>query len=161
MILFIQHTQASKSEGVPEQNPFDRNACAVVGFRKIGKAHSAIETLFGFMNFIHVMDKDSCNEMSKDLAKSYSKVAKRSMLEAAKALNSDDENLCNIGISCDGPWQKRVFSYLLGAMTIISVDTGKCLDYKVCPVYIIAEPKGHRCIQEVCKCNPRHARVLD
>ena len=100
------------------------------------------------------MDKDSCNEMSKDVAKSYSKVAKRSMLEAAKALNSDDENLCNIGISCDGPWQIRVFSYLLGAMTIISVDTGKCLDYKMCPVYIIAEPKGHRCIQEVCKCNP-------
>ena len=61
------------------------------------------------------MDKDSFNEMSKDVAKSYSKVAKRSMLEAAKALNSGDENLCNIGISCDGPWQKRVFSYLLGS----------------------------------------------
>ena len=101
------------------------------------------------MNFIHIMEKDSFNEMSKDGAKFYSKVAKRSMLEAAKALNSGDENLCNIRISCDGPWQKRVFSYLLGAMTIISVDTGKCLDYKVCPVYIIAEPKGHRCIRSL------------
>ena len=94
---------------MPEQNPFDRNARAVVGFREIGKWHSAIETLFEFMNFIHVMGKDSFNEMSKDVAKSYSKVAKRSMLEAAKELNSGDENLCNIGVSCDGMWQKKRF----------------------------------------------------
>ena len=84
---------------MPEQKPFDRNACAVVGFRGIGRGHSAIETLFGFRNFIYIMGKDSFNEMSKDVAKSYSKVAKRSMLEAAKELNSGVENLCNIGIS--------------------------------------------------------------
>ena len=36
------------------------------------------------MSFIHVMGKDSLNEISKYVAKSYSKVAKRSMLEAAK-----------------------------------------------------------------------------
>ena len=61
---FIYTTDTSKqvSHGVPEQNPFDINACAVVGFREIGKGHSAIETLFWFMNFIHVMDKDSFNE---------------------------------------------------------------------------------------------------
>ena len=97
---------------MPEQNPFDRNARAVVGFREIGKGHSAIETLFGFINFMHVMCKDSFNEMSRDVANSYSKVAKRSMLEAAKALNSGDENLCSIGISCDGQCQQRIFFLL-------------------------------------------------
>ena len=74
----------------------------------LGKyGHSAIETLLGFMIFIHVMGKDSLNEMSKYAAKSYSKIAKRSMLEAEKDLNSGDENLCNIGLSYDGTWQKR------------------------------------------------------
>ena len=78
------------------------------------------------------MHKDSFSAMNKDVAMSYSKVARSSMLEAANELHSDDENLlCNIGISCDGTWQTRGFSSLLGAVTVISVDTGKCLDYKV------------------------------
>ena len=54
---------------------------------------------------------------------------------------------------------KKSFFLLLGA--VISVDTGKCIDYKVCPVHMIAEPKGHRCIQEVCKYNQRLVVVLD
>ena len=58
------------------------------------------------MNFAPVMGKESFNEMSKDVAESYSQVAKRSMLEAANELHSVDENLCNIGVSCDGTWQK-------------------------------------------------------
>ena len=53
MILFIQHTSNQVChEGVPGQNPFDINARVVVGFREIGKEHPAIETLFGFMNYI-------------------------------------------------------------------------------------------------------------
>ena len=56
---------------------------------------------------------------------------------------------CNIGVSCDA------------AVTVLSVDTFKCLDYKVCCVYIMGEPKGHRYIQEVCKCNPWLEWVLD
>ena len=132
---FVYNTYTSKHinrQQVPGQNPFDINARAVVAFREIGKGHSAIDTLFGLMNFIPVMHKDSFSAMNKDVALSYSKVARSSMLEAAKELHSDDENLlCNIGISCDGTWQKRGFSSLLGAVTVISVDTGKCLDYKV------------------------------
>ena len=131
---FVYNTYTSKHinrQQVPGQNPFDINARAVVAFREIGKGHSAIDTLFGLMNFIPVMHKDSFSAMNKDVAVSYSKVARSSMLEAANELHSDDENLCNIGISCDGTWQKRGFSSLLGAVTVISVDTGKCLDYKV------------------------------
>ena len=82
------------------------------------------------MNFVPVMGKESFNEMSKDVAESFSQVAKRSMLEAANELHSGNENLCNIGVSCDGTWQKKGFPSL-GAVNVISVDIGKCLDYKI------------------------------
>ena len=94
-----------------------------------------MESLFGFMNFLPVMGKDSFSEMNKDIAVSYSKVAKGCMLKAANEVHSgaDDNSLCDIGVSCDGTWQERGFSSLLGAVTVISVETGKCLDYKVMP----------------------------
>ena len=55
------------------------------------------------------------------------------MLEAANEVHSgaDDNLLCDIAMLCDGTWQKRGSSSLLGAVTVISVNTGRCLDYKV------------------------------
>ena len=50
------------------------------------------------------------------------------MLEAVNEVHSGVDD---IAVSCDGTWQKRGLSPLLGAVTVISVDTGKCLDYKV------------------------------
>ena len=55
------------------------------------------------------------------------------MLEAAKELNS--------GVTVHD--NKRGFSSILGAATAITVDTGKCLDYEVCSVYIMGELKGY------------------
>ena len=70
--------------------------------------------------------------MNKEVAASYPKVAKECLLEAANELHPGDPTLlCNVGVSCDGTWQKRGFSSLLGAVTVISIDAGKCLDYKV------------------------------
>ena len=75
---------------MPGQNPFDINARAVVGFGGIWKVHSGIQT-FTFMKFVRVM--------GKDISKSYSKIATRSMLEAANELHAGDDNLlCNIGV---------------------------------------------------------------
>ena len=69
-----------------------------------------------------------------DIAASYSRVAKQCMIEAANELHPDPEDknlLINIGVSCDGTWQKGGFSSLLGTTTVISIDTGKCLDCSV------------------------------
>ena len=73
MILFMQHTSNQVYHGVPEENPFDINASVIVGFREIRKGHPARETLFGFMNFIYVMGKDSFNEMNNMLLSSIQK----------------------------------------------------------------------------------------
>ena len=65
-----------------------------------------MESLFGFMNFLPVMGKDSFSEMNNEIAVSYSKVAKGCMLEAANEIHAgaDDNLLCDIVVSCDGTW---------------------------------------------------------
>ena len=133
---FVYFTYTSKQrirEGVRGQMPFDINARSMISFREIGNGHSAMEKVFGLMNFVPIMNFDSYIEVTADIACSYSNVARSCMMEAAEELKgSTDENLlCNVGLSCDGTWQKRGYSSLLGAVTVISVDTGKCLDYAV------------------------------
>ena len=55
------------------------------------------------MNFLPVVGEDSFHEMNKEIAASYSKVAKECMLETANELHPGDPNLlCNVGVSYDG-----------------------------------------------------------
>ena len=47
-----------------------------------------------------------------------------------------DEEFCedvvaNAAISADGTWQRRGYSSLNGAVTIIGINNGKCLDFEV------------------------------
>ena len=114
--------------------PFDINVRSMISFREIGKGHSAMERVFGLMNFVPIMNFDSYNKVSTNVACSYSNVAQACRMEAAEELKggtTDEDLLCNVGVSCGGTWQKRGYSSLLGAVTVISVDTGRCLDYAV------------------------------
>ena len=38
------------------------------------------------------------------------------------------DGLVKCGVSCDGTWQRRGFSFLNGCVTAISMDTGQILD---------------------------------
>ena len=106
---FVYSTYSSKiinHQSTPGQNPFDVNARAILGlkeigkgfreigkgFREIGKGHTAMEQLFGLMNFLPVTGKDSFQQMNDDIAASYSKVAKQCMIEAANELHPDPED---------------------------------------------------------------------
>ena len=90
----------------------------------------------GLANFIHI----SCNAFDFVYTTYSSKQVVREGLPGQNPFDinanevhsgADDNLLCDIAVSCDGTWQKRGFSSLLGAATVISVDTGKCLGYKV------------------------------
>ena len=43
----------------------------------------------------------------------------------------DENGICDITVSCDGTWQKRCYNSLKGIVTVISVDTGKFIDYRI------------------------------
>ena len=58
-------------------------------------------------------------------------VAEETMLDAAAEIRqhvSNDDELFDTGVSCDGSWQKRGYSSLNGVVTAISIDTGKIID---------------------------------
>ena len=48
-------------------------------------------------------------------------------------LHKDQQNTENdsidIGVSCDGSWARRGFSFLYGLVAVMSVDTRKVIDY--------------------------------
>ena len=79
--------------------------------------------------------------MNKNIAESYRYVAKESMENAAKELRLWTD-ITNVAVSCDGSWQKRGFASLNGPVTVISLETGKCMDYhvltkQVCPMFVM------------------------
>ena len=42
----------------------------------------------------------------------------------------NEDEICEIAVSCDGKWQERGYNSLNGVVTVISIDTGKCVDYR-------------------------------
>ena len=113
-------------------DPFDVNARSVIDFREIGKRHTDMETFFRYMNCIPPMAYPTYREMNKDIALYYSNVATDSMLQATQEIEDDDEEpICDIAVSCDGTRQKRGYSSLNGIVTVVSVETGKAIDYNV------------------------------
>ena len=58
----------------------------MISFREIGKGKSVIERVFGLMKFVPIMNFDSYNEVSADIACSYSHVARACKMEATEEL---------------------------------------------------------------------------
>ena len=119
--------------------PFDINMRSVIAFREIGKGHTAMQNFVGFMNMPSVLlPQNSYAGLVTNIRKTYTKVAKASMLKAADEIRMekledthDTDNLVDIDISADGAWQRRGFASLNGVVTIIGVDVAKCIDYEV------------------------------
>ena len=80
------------------------------------------------MNCVALMLVVAFNKIQKDVGATYKTVATDSMLKAATELKRTSTD---VAVSCDGSWQKRGFSSLNGHVTVISVDSGKCLDLRV------------------------------
>ena len=44
---------------------------------------------------------------------------------------SQKNEVADIAVSCDGTWQRQGFSSLIGVVTVIAIDTGKCVNYQI------------------------------
>ena len=117
----------------PGPDPFDVNVRSLIAFREIGRGYTAMETFFGYMNCVPPMSYPAFREMNMVVGNVYSDVASESMLRGVCELrgDKDDEETCDITVSCDGTWQRRGYSSLNGVLSIISDDTGKVIDYEV------------------------------
>ena len=79
------------------------------------------------------MQVNAFNEKQKTILVAYNTVALQSMTDAADELqeNKDEQGISDVTVSCDGIWQKWDHSSLNGVVTVISSDSGKCLDDRV------------------------------
>ena len=112
---------------------YEVNVRAVMAMREIGSGHTALEKLCGFLNLPEPPHITTVNDIQKNIADAYNNVAFHSMISAASEIEGtkDENGICDITVSCDGTWQKRGYSSLKGIVTVISGDTGKCIDYRI------------------------------
>ena len=66
------------------------------------------------------------NVVEKEVANETIRFASEDLLSKCKDPN--DDTVIDTAVSCDGRWQKRGYSSLNGAVTVISIDNGKILD---------------------------------
>ena len=50
--------------------------------------------------------------------------------EISQECFSEEEEVCDTAVSCDGAWQRRGYASLNDVIISISVETGKCLAYE-------------------------------
>lgn len=105
------------------------NTRLVYGFRCIGKGEEAAKTVCAIMNLpqppaFKYYNKRICKAVKEVCVESF----KEAVEESVVANNFDRDSLC---VSLDGTWQRRGHRSLNGAVTAVSVDTGKVLDVKV------------------------------
>ena len=112
---------------------FDINTRSVIAMREIGKGHTALKTLCGYMNISPPMTPKTFSDIQdNNVIPSYIKASEINMKSAADELRSGNKDeIINTIISTDGSWQRRGFSSLNGLVTVIANDIGKCIDYRV------------------------------
>ena len=117
-----------------EKKFFDVNGRLVYGMRAIGRGASAAKRFCAVMNMPPPPAPNAYSRHNKALMEATKKVAGESMQAAAsevRHLKGSNDDIVNCGVSCDGTWQRRGHSSINGCVTVLSMDTGKCLDVEV------------------------------
>ena len=138
-ILEIFHSSSATDNANPDsvarRSMFDINLRSVVAFREIGKGHKAMSTFAGFMNLSKPISKTQYDKANEKLLRAYQDACFQSCKEAAfettAKLGGGSDSVTDCQVSVDGTWQKRGHSSLNGVVTIISKESGKCLDHIV------------------------------
>ena len=123
--------------------------------RAIGKGAEAAKKFCGLMDMPAPPRPSAYHRHNKALLKAAKTVAEETMADGASEIRGNNEGISQCSVSCDGTWQKRGYSSLNGCVTVISMQTGKCLDIdiqsKVC----------HGCQRINKTTDPEEKRVLE
>ena len=109
---------------------YDINRRTVYTMRACGQGYRGIEKFCALMNMPRPMTNRCYDKIVTTVSNSAQLVAKETMEDAAKEIRnfSDNTEIVDTAVSCDGSWQRRGYSSLNGVVTVISMTTGKVLD---------------------------------
>nr|XP_047137518.1 uncharacterized protein LOC124814020 [Hydra vulgaris] len=122
------------SKLVNKKGNFDINNRTVYTMRTLGLGHSGIEMFTTLMNMPKPMTPKNYDKLVLKITNIIEEVAQETMTDAVSDLRlqcQDNNEILDVGVSCDGTWQRRGFSSLNGVFAALSMDSGKVLDVEV------------------------------
>lgn len=133
---------------------YDINRRAVYHAIETGCGYEGLASFCSIMN-MPCISKVSYQQQLESILVSLEEEATEEMASAGKELhelaNSDTQDaggIIDVAVSFDGTWAKRGFTSLTGVVFVISVDTGKVLDY--------------HCLSKACqKCSLKKSKCVD
>jgi hypothetical protein len=103
--------------------------------RNIGVGHQGLVKFCGAMNMLAPMNANSYTNHVTAIHGAADVVAKASMKSAAEETKQfyepEEDGVHDIGITVDGTWRQRGYSFSYGVVTGMSLITGKVLDVEV------------------------------
>ncbi|XP_077496137.1 uncharacterized protein LOC144107026 [Amblyomma americanum] len=124
-------------DGGSSRESFAVNVKAAVAARSIGMGYDQLvrfTAIIGLHKPMHHKSFAAINRKVHDAAMS----AVSENLEKSRAITKSDVGGDNIAVMFDGTWQKRGHKSHNGIGTVISLDTGLCLDFEVLSNYCLA-----------------------
>ena len=105
----------------------------VMAMRKIGRGYAALEKPCGFLNLPEPPHSTTVSDIQKNMVDVYNNLASRLMISVANEIEGtrDENETCDITLSCDGTWEKKGYNFLNGIVPVILDDTGKCINYGI------------------------------
>ena len=136
-------------------NYYEVNRRIVYAMRAIGKGAAAAKKFCGLMDMPAPPKPSAYHRHNKALLKAAKTVAEETMADGASEIRGNNEGISQCSVSCDGTWQKRGYSSLNGCVTVLSMETGKCLDIE------ILSKVCHGCQRINKTIDPEERRVLE
>lgn len=101
-----------------------------------GGNHASLQMLFGMLDLPSPVSTNIYSQHVKVICEQSALQAQVSMKQAREEVYqyygaSNDDDIVNVLVSCDGTWQRHGFSSLSGAVFITAHETGKVVDYIV------------------------------
>ena len=113
---------------------FDINTRTIYTMRTLGIGYSGIQKFTTLMNMPKPMTSKNYDKLVLKIANITEEVAQETMADAVAELRQNCQNegeILDIGVSCDGTWQRRGFSSLNGVVAALSLDSGKVIDVEI------------------------------
>ena len=133
---------------------YDVNRRAVYHSIEMGSGYEGLASFCSIMN-MPCISKPAYQQQMESILLSLEEEANEEMNNAGKELHelmisneTGDGGVVDVAVSFDGTWAKRGFTSLTGVVFVISVDTGKVLDY--------------HCLSKACqKCSLKKSKCKD
>ncbi|XP_065650235.1 uncharacterized protein LOC136078392 [Hydra vulgaris] len=122
------------SKLINKKGNFDISNRTVYTMRTLGIGHSGIKRFTTLMNMPKPMTPKNYDKLVLKITNITEKVAQETMTDAVSDIRlqcQDINEILDVGVSCDGTWQRRGFSSLNGVFAALSIDSGKVLDVEV------------------------------